>query len=60
MSGTRLGVWQPHRDFHDQWVRRLLRRKGFAAQRVRTWWERSARDPFTDRSLEQMVAGLQV
>src|SRR5208282_2556067 len=37
VSETRLGVWQPHGDFDDEWLRRLLRRKGFTAQQVRTW-----------------------
>ncbi len=37
VSETRLGVWQPHGDFDDEWLRRLLRREGFTAQQVRTW-----------------------
>jgi transposase len=31
----------------DEWVRRLLRRKGFSAQRIRTW--KTSRDPHFDR-----------
>ena len=31
----------------DEWVRRLLRREGLSAQRIRTW--KSSKDPHVDR-----------